>query len=136
MIGELVPFPPRAEPVARLRRLRGVDTLSAVGSCAEVGGLPRFESRARLMHHLRLVQARTAQARPVGKARSRRPAPATPAGCSSRRPRTTAARKHTTLQRRQERLSTQAIVSWKAQERLQLLWRRLESEREKRRTLV
>ena len=55
MIGELVPHSPWAEPVARLRCLRGIDTLSAVGLCAEIGDFARFESPAKLMHYLGLV---------------------------------------------------------------------------------
>ena len=55
MIGELVPLSPWAEPVARLRCLRGIDTLSAVGLCAEIGDFARFESPAKLMHFLGLV---------------------------------------------------------------------------------
>jgi len=90
MIGELVPLSPWAEPVARLRCLRGIDTLSAVGLCAEIGDFARFESPAKLMHYLGLVPS--AQASNDGKARSRRPPPATHAGSSSRRPGTTAAR--------------------------------------------
>ena len=36
-IAELVPGSPWAQTVARLRCLRGIDTLSAVGLCAEIG---------------------------------------------------------------------------------------------------
>jgi transposase len=54
-IGELVPDSPWADTVARLRCLRGIDTLSAVGLCAEVGDFARFERAARLMSYLGLV---------------------------------------------------------------------------------
>jgi transposase len=54
-IAELVPGSPWAETVARLRCLRGIDTLSAVGLCAEVGDFARFERAARLMSYLGLV---------------------------------------------------------------------------------
>src|SRR5271155_5676598 len=42
-IGELVPDSPWAQTVARLRCLRGIDTLSAVGLCAEIGDWERFQ---------------------------------------------------------------------------------------------
>jgi len=54
-IVELVPGSPWADTVARLRCLRGIDTLSAVGLCAEVGDFQRFERAARLMSYLGLV---------------------------------------------------------------------------------
>jgi hypothetical protein len=49
MIGELVPICPWAEQIARLRCPRGIDTLSAVGLCAEVGDFHRFERPNQLM---------------------------------------------------------------------------------------
>jgi transposase len=55
MIGELVPLSPWAEPVARLRCLRGIDTLSAVGLCAEVGDFKRFQKAGQLMSYLGLT---------------------------------------------------------------------------------
>lgn len=42
-IEHLVPDAPWAATVARLRCLRGIDTLSAVGLCAEIGDWRRFE---------------------------------------------------------------------------------------------
>jgi transposase len=54
-IAELVPASPWAQTVARLRCLRGIDTLSAVGLCAEVGDFERFDRAARLMSYLGLV---------------------------------------------------------------------------------
>ena len=54
-IGELVPRSPWARAVARLRCLRGIDTLSAVGLCAEIGDFARFEHPAKLMSYLGLV---------------------------------------------------------------------------------
>ncbi len=42
-IAELVPTSPCAQTVARLRCLRGIDTLSAAGLCAEIGDFERFE---------------------------------------------------------------------------------------------
>ena len=141
MIGELVPLlAVGASRSRRLRCLRGIDTLSAVGLCAEVGDFARFERpgaadelpRARpLREQLRRDNA--------GKARSPRPAPATPAGCWSRPPGTTAAHPASgaTLQRRQEGQPAHAIaIAWKAQQRLHHIWQRLDSQRGKRSTIV
>jgi transposase len=50
-----VPGSPYAQTVARLRCLRGVDTLSAVGLAAEIGDFQRFERPGRLMSYLGLV---------------------------------------------------------------------------------
>ncbi len=44
----LVPARPWEQDVARLRCLRGIDTLSALGLCAEVGDFHRFERPAPL----------------------------------------------------------------------------------------
>jgi transposase len=54
-IAELVGGSPWADTVARLRCLRGIETLSAVGLCAEVGDFERFERAGRLMSYLGLV---------------------------------------------------------------------------------
>src|SRR5262245_47160414 len=51
-IAELVPESPWAEPVARLRCLRGIDTLSAVGLCAEIGDFERFQRAGQLASYL------------------------------------------------------------------------------------
>jgi transposase len=46
---------PRAELVARLRCLRGIDTLTAVGLVAEIGDFERFASAERFMSFVGLV---------------------------------------------------------------------------------
>ena len=51
----LVPGSPWAQTVDRLRCLRGIDTLSALGLCAEVGDFERFDAPAQLMSYLGLV---------------------------------------------------------------------------------
>ena len=139
MIGELVPLSPWAEPVARLRCLRGIDTLSAVGLCAEIGDFARFESPAKLMHYLGLVPSENSsgQARrqgaitKTGSRHARRLL--VEAAWHYRRP----PRKGTTLQRRQQDQPAQAIaISWKAQQRLHHIWHRLDTQRGKRKTLV
>ena len=51
----LVAGSPWEQKVARLRCLRGIDTLSALGLCAEVGDFERFARPAQLMSYLGLV---------------------------------------------------------------------------------
>ena len=139
-IGELVPLSPWAEPVARLRCLRGIDTLSAVGLCAEVGDFARFESPAKLMHYLGLVPSENSSGQTTTTRRDHQDrAPGTPAGCSSRRPGTTAARParapRSSAAKKTSPRQTIAI-SWKAQQRLHHIWQRLDTQRGKRKTLV
>jgi Transposase IS116/IS110/IS902 family len=54
-ISQLLPTSPLADTVARLRCLRGIDTLSAVGLAAEIGDFTRFARPAQLMSYLGLV---------------------------------------------------------------------------------
>jgi transposase len=139
MIGELVPLSPWAEPVARLRCLRGIDTLSAVGLCAEIGDFARFERPGQLMSYLGLVPSEQSSGQ------TRRQGAITKTGSRhARRLLVEAAwhyrrppRKGTALQRRQEDQPAQAVaISWKAQQRLHHIWRRLDTERGKRKTIV
>jgi transposase len=51
----LVPDSPWATEIARLRCLRGIDTLSALGLCAEVGDFHRFRRPGQLMSYLGVV---------------------------------------------------------------------------------
>jgi transposase len=138
-LAELVPGSPWAEQVARLRCLRGIDTLSAVGLCAEVGDFARFEQPGQLMSYLGLVPSEHSSGK------TRRQGAITKSGSGHarrllveaawhyRRP----ARKGATLQRRQEGQPAHVLaISWKAQQRLHQLWRRLDSERGKRKTVV
>jgi transposase len=55
IIAELIPGSPWEQTVARLRCLRGIDTLSAVGLCAEIGDFERFQKAGQLMSYLRLT---------------------------------------------------------------------------------
>ena len=57
-IARLIPGSPLEHTVARLRCLRGIDTLSAVGLAAEVGDFARFERPAQLMSYLGLVPSK------------------------------------------------------------------------------
>lgn len=54
-IAELAAESPYAEPIARLRCFRGIDTLSAAGICAEVGCFDRFAHPRYLAGHLGIV---------------------------------------------------------------------------------
>ena len=88
-ITALLPASPWAAQIGRLRCLRGIDTLSAVGLCAEIGDFERFARAEQLMSYVGLCPARPRPASHAAWARSPRPAPITPAGCSSRPPGTT-----------------------------------------------
>jgi transposase len=139
LIGELVPASPWAEQVARLRCLRGIDTLSAVGLCAEIGDFARFEQPGRLMSYLGLVPSehssgQTRRQGAITKSGSRHARRLlVEAAWHYRRP----PRSGSTLQRRQQGQPAQTLaISWQAQQRLHRLWRRLDSERGKRKTIV
>ena len=54
-IAELIPGSPWEQNVARLRCLRGIDTLTAVGLCAEVGEFTRLQKAGQLMSYLGLT---------------------------------------------------------------------------------
>src|SRR5204862_7261498 len=54
-IAELLPGSPWSELVPRLRCLRGIDTLTAAGLCAEIGDFERFARAGQLMSYLGLV---------------------------------------------------------------------------------
>ena len=138
-IGELIPGSPLEMTVARLRCLRGLDTLSAVGLAAEIGDFTRFERPAQLMSYLGLVPSE------YSSGQTRRQGAITKTGSGhARRLLVEAAwhyrrppRKGTTLERRQDGQPQLAVaISWKAQQRLHQIWRRLDHDRKKRRTLV
>ena len=138
-IAELIPGSPLEQQVARLRCLRGIDTLSAVGLAAEIGDFHRFQRPAQLMSYMGLVPSEhtTGESRrqgaitKTGSRHARRLL--VEAAWHYRRP----PRHGTTLARRQEGQPQAAIaISWKTQQRLHQLWRRLDTKRGKRRTLV
>src|SRR6476619_867809 len=64
----ILPGSPWETQVGRLRCLRGVDTLTAVGLCAEVGDFARFAKAGQLMSYLGLVpsESTTGNSRRVG----------------------------------------------------------------------
>jgi transposase len=138
-IAELVPGSPWAQTIARLRCLRGIDTLSAVGLCAEIGDWERFARAGQLMSFLGLVpsehstgdQRRQGSITKSGSRHGRRLL--VEAAWHYRRPPASGA----ALKRRQEGQPAHVIaLAWKTQQRLHRTWRRLDTERGKRRTLV
>jgi len=138
-LGALIPHSPWAESVARLRCLRGIDTLTAAGLCAEIGDFHRFARAGKLMSYVGLVPSEDSSGE------RRRQGAITKSGSSHARRllveaawhyRHHPARGHQ-LRRRQEGQPPQVLaVSWQAQRRLHRTWRRLDTERGKRRTIV
>jgi transposase len=138
-IAELVPASPWAQTVARLRCLRGVDTLSAVGLAAEIGDFARFEHPRQMMSYLGVVPSehstggtrRQGHITKTGSRHARRLL--IEAAWHYRRP----PRLGTVLERRQAGQEPGVIaIAWKAQQRLHRVWRRLDEQRGKRRTVV
>jgi transposase len=134
----LIPDSPWAGQVGRLRCLRGVDTLTAVGLCAEVGDFERFARAEQLMSYVGLVpsESTTGQQRRLGSITK------TGSGHARRllieaawhyRPRPRIGK---TLSDRQNGQPAEAVaISWSAQQRLYRTWTRLE-QRAKRRTII
>lgn len=138
-IAQLVPASPCAQTVARLRCLRGVDTLSAVGLCAEIGDFGRFQRPGKLMSYIGLVPSENSSGE------TRRQGAITKTGSRHARRLLVEASWHyrntpargITLQRRQDGQPAHIIaISWQAQQRLHRVWRRLAEDRGKRRTIV
>ena len=137
-IAQLVLDSPWAPTVARLRCLRGIDTLTAVGLCAEIGDFERFARAGQLVSYLgsspRGHHRREAAAGLDHQDRSRHARRLlVEAAWHYRR----APRRGKTLTARQAGQPAQVLaLSWKAQQRLHHTWRRLDLQRGKRRTLV
>jgi len=138
-IAELVPVSPWAQDVARLRCMRGIDTLSAIGLCAEIGGFERFEHPKQLMSYVGLVPSEHSSGQ------SRRQGAITKSGSQHARRLLVEAAWHyrhpprlgTRLKARQlDQPATVIAIAWKAQQRLHQTWRRLEAKRGKRKTIV
>jgi hypothetical protein len=72
----LWPSSPWAETIARLRCLRGIDTLTALGLCAEAGDLRRFKRPSALTGHFGIVGRLTARPSPTGRGGQLLPPPA------------------------------------------------------------
>jgi transposase len=138
-ITQLIPDSPWAETIGRLRCLRGIDTLSAVGLCSEIGDFARFPRAAHLMSYLGLVPCENTTGE------KRRQGSITKSGSGhGRRLLVEAAwhyrrapRKGEALKRRQAGQPAHVLaISWAAQQRLHRTWQRLDAERGKRRTIV
>jgi transposase len=138
-IGELIESSPWAQDVARLRCLRGFDTLSAVGLAVEVSDFGRFEHPRLLASYLGLVPSEHSTGE------SRRQGHITKSGSRHARRLLVEAAWHyrrpprlgTALQRRHEGQEQAVIaIAWKAQQRLHRVWRQLDTRRGKRRTVV
>jgi transposase len=138
-IAEFVPGSPWAQTIARLRCLRGIDTLSAVGLAAEIGDFERFDRPGKLMSYLGLVPSENSSGQ------TRRQGAITKTGSRHARRLLVEASWHyrklpargVTLQRRQDGQPAHIVqISWQAQQRLHRVWQRLDTERGKRRTIV
>jgi transposase len=138
-ISELVPGSPCAQTVARLRCLRGIDTLSAAGLAAEIGDFGRFDRPGKLMSYLGLVPSENSSGE------TRRQGHITKTGPRHARRLLVEAAWHyrknpargVTLQRRQDGQPANIVaISWQAQLRLHRVWQRLADQRGKRRTIV
>jgi transposase len=138
-IAALIATSPWAREIARLRCLRGIDTLSAAGLCVEVGDFHRFQRPGKLMSFVGLVPSehssgdrrRQGQITKAGSAHARRLL--VEAAWHYRRP----PRRGATLRRRQDGQSEHICqISWTAQQRLHRTWQRLERQRGKRHTIV
>ena len=137
-IVRLLPTSPWTVQVGRLRCLRGIDTLTAVGLCGEIGDFERFAKPEQLMSYIGVVpsESTTGQQRRLGSI--------TKTGSAHARRLLTEAAWHyrprpnlgNSLRERQHSQPPTAVaISWKAQLRLHRTWARLEA-RNKRRTLI
>ena len=133
-----VPDSPWARAVGRLRCLRGIDTLTAVGLCAEIGDFARFAKAGQLMSYLGLVPSEHSSGE------SRRLGAITRSGSRHARRLLVEAAWHyrnsprvgPELERRHERQPPAAVaISWSAQRRLHRVWQRMQ-RRGKPRTLI
>jgi transposase len=133
-----LPSSPWRAQVGVLRCLRGVDTLSAVGLCAEVGDFHRFARAEQLMSYVGLVPAEntTGQQRRLGSITKTGSAHARRLLVEAAwhyRPRPNLGK---ALTERQADQPQEAIaIAWTAQKRLHRTWTRLE-QRGKRRTII
>jgi transposase len=134
----LIPSSPWRVQVCRLRCPRGIDTLTAVGLCAEIGDFGRFARAEQLMSYIGLVpsESTTGQQRRLGSitrtgSEHARRLLVDAAWHYRPRPRIGKA-----LTDRQDGQPAQAVaISWSAQQRLYRTWTRLK-KRAKRRTII
>jgi transposase len=133
-LAQLALSAPCAHTVARLRCLRGIDTLTALGLCAEIGEWGRFDHPDQLSAYLGIVPCEhtTGNQRRLGSI--------TKAGSTHARRLLVEASYHyrrgpvvgEALERRQRGHAPEIInISWKAQRRLNARWRQLRDARRK-----
>jgi len=134
----MLPKSPWATQAGRLRCLRGIDTLSAAGLCAEIGDFERFARPGQLMSFLGLVpsESTTGQQRRLGSitktgSRHARRLLVEAAWHYRKTPRIGKA----LLERHDGQPAEAVAVAWSAQRRLHRTWVRLEA-RAKRRTII
>jgi transposase len=129
---------PWATEIGRLRCLRGIDTLTAAGLCAEIGDFQRFARAEQPISYLGLVPSENSTGE------QRRLGAITKTGSGHARRLLIEAAWHyrkrpaigTTLAARHHGQSAHAIaIAWSAQQRLHRTWHRLE-QRAKRRTII
>jgi transposase len=139
LIAEQAAQGPWAPAVARLRCLRGIDTLTAVGLVAEIGEIHAFGHPRQLASYLGLVPSEQSSGT------RRRQGSITKAGSSHARRLLVEAAWHyrrpprisLTLKRRQAGQPPAAIdTAWRAQQRLYRRWAHLDQARAKKRTTV
>jgi transposase len=139
LIAEQATQGPWAPTVARLRCLRGIDTLTAMGLVAEIGDISAFGHPKRLASYLGLVPSEQSSGT------RRRQGSITKAGSGHARRLLIEAAWHyrrpprisLTLKRRQAGQSAAAIdAAWRAQQRLHARWNALDATRGKKRTTV
>ena len=128
-----------AADIARLRCLRGIDTLTAVGLCAEITDFARFAHPKLLMNYVGLVPSEHSSGQTL------RQGAITKSGSQHARRLLVEAAWHyrhpprlaTRLKARQvDQPAAVIAIAWKAQQRLHQTWRRLDTQRGKRRTIV
>ena len=133
-LGQLALSAPCAHTVARLRCLRGIDTLSALGLCSEIGEWERFDHPDQLAAYLGIVPSEHTSGS------QRRLGSITRAGSTHARRLLVEASYHyrrgptvgEALERRQRGQAPEIInISWKAQRRLNARWRQLKDTRRK-----
>jgi transposase len=137
-IARALPLSPWAQTARRLMCLRGIDTLTAAGLCAEIGHFDRFKHPAQVMSYLGVTPSEHSSGE------RRRRGPITKSGSQHARRLLVEAAWHYrraprvagSLARRQRDGEPEVIaISWKAQRRLHHVWTRMES-RHKRRTII
>ena len=130
---------PFAQTIGRLRCLRGIDTLTALGLCAEIGEFDRFDHPDQLAAYLGIVPSERTSGQ------QRRQGSITKAGSSHARRLLIESAYHyrrqpgigVKLQRRQRGQAPEIInIAWKAQRRLNARWRQLKDARKKPNAIV